>query len=49
MGQYFNRTWDHFDVNQAGKLDTMDMTAFMKYMASDQGIDLDALFASNEK
>jgi len=49
VGQYFNRTWDHFDVNQAGKLDTLDMTAFMKYMASDQGIDLDGLFATNEK
>lgn len=47
--QYFQRTWDHFDVNQTGYLDTLDMTAFMKYMASDQGIDLDGLFATNEQ
>lgn len=49
VNQYFQRTWDHFDVNQTGYLDTLDMTAFMKYMASDQSIDLDGLFASNEQ
>ena len=49
VNQYFQRTWDHFDVNQTGYLDTLDMTAFMKYMASDQGIDLDGLFAANEQ
>ena len=41
MKQYFQRTWDHFDVNNNGSLDALDMTAFMKYLASDQGIDLD--------
>ena len=45
MKQYFQRTWEHFDVNQVGMLDTLDMTAFMKYLASDQGIDLDAIAA----
>jgi len=35
MGQYFERTWDHFDVNQQGRLDVLDMPAFMKYIASD--------------
>ena len=35
MSQYFSRTWDHFDVNGSGKLDTLDMTAFCKYFASD--------------
>ena len=35
MTQYFDKTWDHFDVNQDGVLDTIDMTAFMKYLVSD--------------
>ncbi len=43
--QYFTRTWDHFDVNNEGMLDTLDMTAFMKYFVSDQGMDLDGMFA----
>ena len=42
MKQYFARTWEHFDVNGEGKLETLDMPAFMKYLASDQGIDLDS-------
>ena len=42
--QYFTRTWKHFDVNDTGMLDAMDMTAFCKYFASDQSVDLDALF-----
>ena len=41
MKQYFARTWEHFDVNQEGKLDASDMPAFMKYLVSDQSIDLD--------
>lgn len=41
MKQFFNRTWEHFDVNQEGKLDTGDMPAFMKYLLSDQAVDLD--------
>ena len=45
MNQFFARTWEHFDVNQSGLLETMDMTAFMKYLASDQGIDLDEVMA----
>ena len=43
MNQYFGRTWEHFDVNEANRLDALDMPAFMKYMASDQSIDLDSL------
>ena len=43
MKQYFQRTWEHFDVNEEGVLDALDMPAFMKYIASDQGIDLDSL------
>ena len=40
--QYFPRTWEHFDVNEEGKLDADDMPGFMKYLCSDQSIDLDA-------
>ena len=35
MGQFFNRTWEHFDVNNDGMLDATDMPAFMKYLCSD--------------
>merc|ERR1712078_424823 len=41
MNQFFQRTWEHFDVNQEGKLDSTDMPAFMKYLLSDQSVDLD--------
>jgi hypothetical protein len=40
--QYFDRTWEHFDVNNDGKLDALDMYAFMKFLCSDQSIDLDS-------
>ena len=43
MKQYFSRTFEHFDVNKEGMLDANDMTAFCKYLASDQGIDMDEL------
>ena len=42
MSKYFPRTWEHFDVNNDNQLDTADMPAFMKYLCSDQSIDLDA-------
>jgi hypothetical protein len=35
MNQYFGRTWEHFDVNEANMLDALDMPAFMKYLCSD--------------
>ena len=35
MNSYFERTWEHFDVNKDGMLDALDMTAFMKFLASD--------------
>ena len=41
MGQYFDRTWEHFDVNGEGLLDIGDMPAFAKYVVSDQSINLD--------
>jgi hypothetical protein len=42
LKQYFDRTWEHFDVNNDERLDALDMPAFMKYLCSDQNIDLDA-------
>ena len=41
MGQYFQRTWEHYDVNNEGTLDVLDMTAFMNYILSDQNFNLD--------
>ena len=43
MNQYFGRTWEHFDVNESNMLDALDMPAFMKYLCSDQSLDLDNL------
>ena len=43
MDQYFNRTWEHFDVNGSEFLDCNDMTSFIKYLTSDQMADLDDL------
>jgi hypothetical protein len=43
MNQYFGRTWEHFDVNESNMLDALDMPAFMKYLCSDQSLDLDKL------
>ena len=44
MSQYFARTWEHFDVNNDQLLDAADMPGFQKYLLSEQGIDLDALY-----
>ena len=43
VNQYFPRTWEHFDVNKEGKLDVLDMPAFMKYVCSDRSLDLDGM------
>lgn len=47
MNQYFGRTWEHFDVNERGMLDALDMPAFMKYISSDQSLELDNLWAGH--
>lgn len=44
MSQYFQRTWDHFDVNNEQLVDALDMPAFEKYLMSDQGVDLDGFY-----
>ena len=48
VNQYFARTWEHFDVNETGTLDAIDMQAFCKYLASDQSLDLDELYKVKE-
>ena len=41
MGQYFARTWNHFDVNKTGLIEVLDTPAFMRYLASDQQLNLE--------
>ena len=40
MDTYFQRTWEHFDVNGAGSLEVIKMPQFMRMLASDQTMDL---------
>ena len=35
MDQYFGRTWEHFDVNETGFLETTDINGFCHYLLSD--------------
>merc|ERR1712167_300544 len=37
---YFPRTWAHFDVNKGGELGVENMPAFMRFLASDQTLNL---------
>lgn len=40
MKQYFARTWAHFDVTHDGNLDVDVMPQFMRFLASDQQLEL---------
>ena len=40
LGTYFKRTWDHFDVNKSGELGVEVMPAFMRFLSSDQTLNL---------
>ena len=40
LGTYFKRTWDHFDVNKDGELGVESMPAFMRFLSSDQTLNL---------
>ena len=40
MKQYFPRTWAHFDVNKEGMVDVDQMPQFMRFLASDQTLNL---------
>jgi hypothetical protein len=33
---YFPRTWAHFDVNRSGKVESLKMPQFMRFLCSDQ-------------
>ena len=38
--KYFARTWAHYDVNEKGKLPVETMPVFMRFIASDQSLNL---------
>ena len=38
---YFPRSWAHFDVTKAGMIGVEDMSMFMRFMASDQTMNLE--------
>ena len=40
MQTYFQKTWAHFDVNGSGKIEVIKMPQFMRFLASDQSMDL---------
>merc|ERR1719326_2667268 len=40
MKTYFPRTWAHYDVNKAGHVGVEMMPAFMRFLASDQTLNL---------
>jgi len=40
LGTYFKRTWDHYDVTKAGELGVENMPAFMRFLSSDQTLNL---------
>ena len=40
MTTYFPRTWAHFDVNRSGKIEVLKMPQFMRFLASDQQMQL---------
>ena len=41
LNQYFPRTWAHFDVNHDGKIGVEVMPQFVRFLASDQAMQLD--------
>jgi len=40
LGTYFKRTWDHYDVTKSGELGVENMPAFMRFLSSDQTLNL---------
>ena len=40
MSTYFKRTWDHYDVTKSGELGVETMPAFMRFLSSDQTLNL---------
>merc|ERR1712048_1230320 len=40
LDTYFKKAWDHFDVNQSGKIEVIKSPQFMRFLASDQYMSL---------
>jgi len=40
LDTYFDKAWAHFDVNQSGKIEVIKMPQFMRFVASDQYMQL---------
>ena len=40
LNTYFDKAWGHFDVNRTGELDVIKMPQFMRFLASDQYMQL---------
>lgn len=40
MRTYFQRTWEHFDVNAGGLIEVIKMPQFMRMLCSDQTMSL---------
>ena len=40
ISTYFQRTWDHFDVNKVGVIEVIKMPQFMRMICSDQRMQL---------
>jgi hypothetical protein len=40
IATYFERTWEHFDVNESGMIEVIKMPQFMRMLASDQTMSL---------
>merc|ERR1719473_1801943 len=40
LDTYFQKAWDHFDVNEEGQIEVIKMPQFMRFLASDQYMDL---------
>ena len=41
LDTYFQRTWDHFDVNGSGMIEVIKMPQFMRMLCSDQRMSLE--------
>ena len=40
LDTYFAKAWAHFDVNQTGEIEVIKMPQFMRFLASDQYMQL---------
>ena len=40
INTYFAKAWGHFDVNRTGKINPMFMPSFMRFLMSDQYVQL---------